>query len=359
LADKSPDPQNLVTLLEQLALKMMMLEEDDVQGLGVFLTQLEELQAQVSQVQDLAPLFQQMTVVGQRLVLQEMETKAQALELLGQGVALLQRWARDAKWPPAGEAWEHYCRLAQELGLGEIAASSPPPAETPAAPVWDDPQLVANFLPEAQEHLEGIETHLVHLEQHPNDLESVNAIFRPFHTLKGVAGFLNLAQIQELSHEVEWLLDWVREGQVMVSTELVNLVLAAVDLVKGMLADLREALAAGRGLATFDLDPIKTRIAQIGDTSSQQKARLGDILVEQGELSPEELRAALERQKSMEDSPPLGEMLIQEGKLAPQKVAQALVTQLAEAKPVGEGAVPVTVKVNLVSRLSNTFTKSV
>ncbi len=336
-----------MTLLEQLALKVMMLEEDDIQGLGAFLTQLEELQAQVSQVQDLAPLFQQMTEVGQRLVLQELETTAQALELLGQGVALLQRWARDAKWPPAGEIWENYCHLAQELGLGEIAASSPPPAETPAAPVWDDPELVANFLSEAQEHLEGIETHLVHLEQHPEDLESVNAIFRPFHTLKGVAGFLNLAQIQELSHEVEWLLDRVREGQVRVSTELVNIVLDSVDLLKGMLADLQEALAAGRGVVTFDLEPLKTRIAQMGTTPSQQKPRLGEILVKQGVLSPEELRAALERQRSTEQSLPLGEMLVQEGKVAPQKVAQALVQQLGEAKPASEGSVPAKVKVDL------------
>jgi two-component system chemotaxis sensor kinase CheA len=240
------DSKYLLPHLEQLALRVVMLEEDDVhQGLGAFPTQLQELHAQVSQVQELAPLFQHLTEVGQRLVLQEIETDAQALELLGQGVAVLRKWARDAEWPPLGEAWENYCRLVQELGLGEVEESSTPPAEAPAAPVWDDPELVATFLPEAQEHLEGIETRLVHLEQHPDDLEAVNAIFRPFHTLKGVTGFLNLSQIQELSHEVEWLLDRVREGQVMVSTELVNLVLEAVDLLKRMLADLEEALTAG------------------------------------------------------------------------------------------------------------------
>jgi hypothetical protein len=66
LADMSPESQNLATLLEQLALRVVMLEEEDVQGLGGFLTQLEELQAQVSQVLELAPLFQDMTDVGQR-----------------------------------------------------------------------------------------------------------------------------------------------------------------------------------------------------------------------------------------------------------------------------------------------------
>ena len=85
MADRSPGSQHLSTLLEQLALKVVMLEEDDVQGLGGFLTQLEELQAQVSQAQELAPLFQDLNEVGQRLVLQEVDQVAQGLELLNQG----------------------------------------------------------------------------------------------------------------------------------------------------------------------------------------------------------------------------------------------------------------------------------
>lgn len=347
MADKSTESQNFAPLLEQLALKVVMLEEDDVQGLGGFLTQLEELQTQVAQVQELAPLFHHLTEVGQRLVLREVKTAAQALELLGQGVALLQKWTSDGQWPPSGEAWEKYRQLAQELGLGEMEKEPVSPAAAVEPLVFDDPELVANFLSEAQEHLEGIETRLVYLEQHPDDLETVNAIFRPFHTLKGVAGFLNLAQIQELSHEVEWLLDRVRDGQVMVSAELVNLVLEAVDLLKAMLADLQGALGEGRGLAAFDLVPIKAKIAQVDATSSVSAPRLGEILVEQQDLPPEELREVLERQKTLESPPRLGEMLVQEGKVPPKKVAEALVKQLASTGPAAEAPVPETVKVDL------------
>jgi two-component system chemotaxis sensor kinase CheA len=344
----SPDSQKLSTILEEMALRVVMLEEEDVQGLGSFLSQLEELQGQVAQVQELVPLFKDMTEVGRRLVLHEVEAAAKALELLGQGVALLQTWTRDGEWPPHGEAWETYRQLAREIGLGEAEKATPTPEAAPAeAPVWDDPEMVANFLPEAQEHLEGIETHLVYLEQHPDDLETINAIFRPFHTLKGVAGFLNLPQIQALSHEVEWLLDRVRDGQVMVSEELVNLVLEAVDLLKAMLDDLQGALTEGRALTTFDLDPIKAKITQVDATSSVAAPRLGEILVESKDLPPEELSEALERQKAAEPSPPLGEMLVQEGKVAPQKVAEALVKQLGPAGPGSEAAVPETVKVDL------------
>jgi len=341
------ESQNLAAILEQLALKVVMLEEGDVQGLGAFLAQLEEVQAQVAQVQELTSLFQHLNEVGQRLVMQEVATASQALELLSQGVVLLQTWAREEEWPPPGEAWENYLRLAQELGLEGEGSSSSPAVEAAAEPIWDDAEMMANFLTEAQEHLEGIETRLVYLEQHGDDLEAVNAIFRPFHTIKGVAGFLDLTQIQELSHEVEWLLDRVRDGQVTVSTELVNLVLEAVDLLKEMLSDLEKALAEGRGPTTFDLEPIKAKIAQVDATSSTAAPRLGEILVEEDKLSPEELQEALKRQKVMEPSQQLGEMLVQEGKVAPEAVAQALVTQMAEAKPAGEMPVTETVKVDL------------
>ncbi len=349
MADTTPASENLTAILEQLALKVVVLEGDDIQGLGAFLAQLEEFQTQVDQVQELASLFQHLNEVGRRLVMQEMETVSQALELLGQGVTLLQRWTREQQWPPESEAWESYCRLAGELGLEEAAPSPAPPeeSESSTAKTWDDPELVANFLSEAQEHLEGIENRLVHLEQHPEDLEAVNAIFRPFHTLKGVAGFLDLSQIQEASHEVEWLLDRVRDGQTKVSSDLVNLVLEAVDLLKEMLADLEKALAEGRALSTFDLAPLKAQIAEVDAGSSTAGPRLGEILVEEKKLDQEDLGEALARQKAAEPSPPLGEMLVQEGKVDPQAVAQALVTQMAEGKPAAEAQVSETVKVDL------------
>ena len=352
MTDMSSETSDLAALLEHLALKVVVLEEDDIPGLGAFLVQLEEFQAQVAQFQELTSLFQHLNEVGRRLVMQEVQAASPALELLGQGVTLLQRWTREQEWPPDGEAWKNYCRLAQELGLEKTEPSpesSPASAaeQSSAAPVWDDPELVTNFLSEAQEHLEGIETRLIYLEQHPDDLEAVNAIFRPFHTLKGVAGFLDLAQIQELSHEVEWLLDRVRDGQTPVSPDLVSLVLEAVDLLKEMLADLEKALSESRGLNTFDLAPLKAKIAQVDASSSTGTPRLEEILVEGQKLDQEELSEALERQKAADPSPPLGEMLVQEGKVDPQEVAQALVTQLAEGKPAAETQVSETVKVDL------------
>ena len=131
----------------------------------------------------------------------------------------------------------------------------------------------------------------------------------------------------------------------VVSSDLVNLVLEAVDFLKVTLDDLQGSLTEGRGLATFDLTPMKAKIKEVETTSSVSAPRLGEIL--QKDLSPEDLIETLENQKTMENAAPLGEMLVQEGMVAPQKVAEALVKQMVSAKPAGENPVADTVKVDI------------
>ncbi|OGP71289.1 MAG: hypothetical protein A2Z73_02080 [Deltaproteobacteria bacterium RBG_13_60_28] len=235
------------------------------------------------------------------------------------------------------------------------------------AQIWEDQELTANFIAEAREHLEGIESGLVHLEQFPTDLQAINAVFRPFHTVKGVAGFLNLPQIQELSHEVESLLDEARSGRLQINAPIIDLTLVGVDRLKEMLDDLQEALSEQRPLQIFDLQDIKDQVKQLqkpeeapGEVSKRQ---LGEILVSQGEITSSDLEQALKQQKAESGTPPLGEILVKEGKVAPKKVARALVDQLTEEKPVpetpaspaaaegkgaGDAQLPPTIKIDLV-----------
>ncbi len=348
------DPVELQKALEQLALKVVMLAEDDVPGLGSFLTHLDSLKERfaLADSAEVGVFLQEMEEVGTRLVLQEVEKAAQAMELLNHGVTLLLTWVRDGQVPREGEAWEAYRQLCQELGLDKREGASATSEEVERKELdFEDPELVANFLEEAREHLEGIEANLVYLEQHPKELEAINAIFRPFHTIKGVAGFLNLSQIQEAGHEVESVLDEVRSGRLPVSQGLIDLVLGAVDLLKMMLADLAEALTARRSLSVFDLTPLKEQIRRL-PSASDGVPRVGEILVEKGELAPEELAESLAAQKSQAAPQPLGEILVQGGKVTPQKVAQALVQQLGETRPVAEKQVTETVKVD-VAKVDN------
>jgi two-component system chemotaxis sensor kinase CheA len=332
-----------------------MLEEGDLPGLGAFLTHLDKIQEILppDRAQEVTLVLQQLEDVGNKLILQEITPVAQAQEMLSQAVSLLLTWVRENVFPTDSESWRTYCRAAQELGLmksgegpSQAEPESEPDPETAAAmesQIWEDPELVANFIAEAREHLEGIESGLVHLEQAPTDLQAINAVFRPFHTVKGVAGFLNLPQIQELSHEVESLLDEARSGRLQINAPIIDLILAGVDRLKDMLDDLQEAMTDHRPLQRFDLQDIKDLVKQLQQPAPSEEApkrQLGEILMAQGEITGPDLDQALERQKAKEKTQPLGEILVNEGKVSPKKVARALVDQLTEQKPAPEAAAP-------------------
>lgn len=105
----------------------------------------------------------------------------------------------------------------------------------------DDLPLIAEFLSEATGHLETAEQEILKLEEDPGNLDSISALFRAFHTIKGVAGFLNLNQIQSLAHAAENLLDLGREGKLRVTGSASDIILQSIDLMKRLLAALEQA----------------------------------------------------------------------------------------------------------------------
>ncbi|MDI9403416.1 MAG: chemotaxis protein CheA [Limnohabitans sp.] len=89
---------------------------------------------------------------------------------------------------------------------------------------------VGDFALEAKEHLANAEVAVLALESGNSDPEQVNIVFRAFHTIKGVAGFLNLPRIVEVAHAAEFLLDKVRSNKLPLSAGVLELVLASSDL---------------------------------------------------------------------------------------------------------------------------------
>jgi len=108
-----------------------------------------------------------------------------------------------------------------------------------------DKELIENFIMEALENFRDIEVSIVELEEDPGNIEIINDIFRPFHTIKGVSGFLNLTQINKLTHQVETLLDEARDQRLTIDGNIIDLVLAAIDLTKNMINHLDEQLKTG------------------------------------------------------------------------------------------------------------------
>ncbi len=95
-----------------------------------------------------------------------------------------------------------------------------------------DPELVSEFILESQDHLRSIEGHLIAIDGGNTSGEALNAIFRGFHTIKGLAGFLEFETIQRVAHEVETVLDRARNGELVLSSRVVDVVLESADFLR-------------------------------------------------------------------------------------------------------------------------------
>ncbi|WP_448118235.1 chemotaxis protein CheA [Pseudomonas serbica] len=103
-----------------------------------------------------------------------------------------------------------------------------------------DEEILQDFLVEAGEILEQLSEQLVELESRPDDADLLNAIFRGFHTVKGGAGFLQLNELVECCHIAENVFDILRKGERRVDSELMDVVLEALDAVNSMFGEVRE-----------------------------------------------------------------------------------------------------------------------
>jgi len=118
---------------------------------------------------------------------------------------------------------------------------------TPSAnPLASDPELLNDFILEAREHLTTIELQLLTLDQDPAHAEAIHAVFRGFHTIKGMAGFLDLDAVRDVAHEVETILDLARNAQLTITSEVIDAILASKDYLSHWLSELEAMLQSGR-----------------------------------------------------------------------------------------------------------------
>jgi two-component system chemotaxis sensor kinase CheA len=335
-------------LLDKLALEVVMLETKDVHGLGVVLNRLDELIGVFTQTgkESFVRLCKAIKSIAEELVLDEVSVPEEGLRHIENGVLLFQELLRDADDVEA--ASEKISRFFSECGFldadfadGEVYRSKEDAVEEQGGAMPDiaqDRELLENFIMEALEHLGTIEVNVLALEQDPDNREVLDAIFRPFHTIKGVSGFLNLSDINRLGHEVETLLDDARDQRLTVDEAITNVILDAVDLMKDMISHLSQGLDTGTAEpADFGLEAFLDRLRslQVGEIEkSVQPGRYapkadgtdtGSILVEKGIVTEQDIGDALEKQAvPCQSDKKLGEILIADEKATAREVAGAL-----------------------------------
>ncbi len=134
-----------------------------------------------------------------------------------------------------------------------------------------DEEILQDFLVEAGEILELLSEQLVDLEQRPHDKDLLNAIFRGFHTVKGGAGFLQLNPLVNCCHAAENVFDTLRNGHRTVNSDLMDVVLQALDSVNEMFESVRS------GAAPEEADPeLIERLHKLALPESEDEVQSSD-----------------------------------------------------------------------------------
>jgi len=318
-----PNDQAMQETVELLAAELVLADPEDMVGLAQMHSLWEQAVGQAPEGSRAEAVARAGAVLVEQLVLRELDDPTAGLARVSDAVDALQRWGRDGD-EAALLDW-----------LGDDAESPTAEPEHAAAPQGldisaladADPSLLSDFVQEAVEHLESADLHLLEVEGDPTNDESLNAVFRAFHTIKGVAGFLGLTAIGAVAHEAENLLDQARKGAILLSGPAVEVSFESVDALKGLVGDLAHYLNTGDAPAPRDCDTVLRHLKLVlaGDK------RLGEILTEAGSTRPEAVEEVLAEQSGEPDGPRMGERLVAKHQVDARDVSLAVRSQKSAA----------------------------
>lgn len=130
----------------------------------------------------------------------------------------------------------------------------------------DFAQFQDAFFEEAAEHLAVVEEGLLELEQHPNDLDLLNKVFRSAHSIKGTAGMFGFNVVAQFTHKMETLLDLLRNGQKAVSPSIADLLLKSTDCLKTLV----ESVKTGAAVDEETVQRLTTELTSAKSADSRQ-----------------------------------------------------------------------------------------
>ncbi|HLL90212.1 MAG TPA: chemotaxis protein CheA [Tepidisphaeraceae bacterium] len=249
---------SLTELTDKLATAAVTADPTDLAVLADMHGQLKALEAMATdaRVKVAAGAAEQLV---QQIVFNEVSDAGDALQRVRNGIADIQKLidgVQGSEQPAnddaglvlfdAAPAAEPVDSCAADSG-GESPEPAPDDhtADVPSAPINpDDLPLVLEFISESNTHIETAEAEVLKLEDDPENNDTLNAIFRSFHTIKGVAGFLNLTHIGRLAHAAENLLDLARQGKLKLAGVALDITLESIDVMKALVGSVDRAVKA-------------------------------------------------------------------------------------------------------------------
>jgi len=127
------------------------------------------------------------------------------------------------------------------------------------------------FIEESKDHLQAINDELLKLELEPENIAIINEIFRSAHTLKGMAGTMGFEDLASLTHEMENVLDLLRNSQLSITSEIMDVIFKCVDFIEKMVNSIEQG-----GDGKENVTEIVSQLAKIQDPSHTYQVDLFD-----------------------------------------------------------------------------------
>ncbi|SIQ64218.1 chemotaxis protein CheA [Halanaerobium kushneri] len=152
------------------------------------------------------------------------------------------------------------------------------------------------FFDEAKEYVETLNNGILTLENNPGDKETIDAVFRAAHSLKGMAATMGFENLTELTHKMENMLDRVREGKLEVRTDFIDLLLQGLDNIQFLVEKIREN--EGEEPDGINLEGFIKELASYGQSASSSESDAGTAGLDADEES--DFRVGLNQQEKKE-----------------------------------------------------------
>jgi two-component system chemotaxis sensor kinase CheA len=217
-------------------------------------------------------------------------------------------------------------------------------------------EIVREFLLESHENLDQLDLDLVALEHEPDSRPLLAGVFRTIHTIKGTCGFLPFPHLERVTHVGESLLAQLRDGQLVLTPEMVGALLRLVDAIRSSLAriektgqegsaDHTDLIATLSALREPQAEPMAARQPYASPTLTGPvvgSQPLGQVLIQAGAAEPEDVTLAVLAQGGGDDRR-IGEILVGLGATQPQQVISALEVQVETGRSAADGSLRVDV----------------
>lgn len=151
----------------------------------------------------------------------------------------------------------------------------------------DVSQYLEIFLDETTEHLQSLNTQILNLEQDPDNMDTINEIFRAAHSLKGMAGTMGYKRMQNLTHDMENVFSEVRNGTIKVKADMIDILFQCLDALEEYTTNIRETGDEG----TNDNEAL-IKLLNNALNASEQAAKKPEQPAEETAAEPEKKEAA-------------------------------------------------------------------